>query len=552
MSRIAARGNRVRFLSASALALALAATLAAVSASGASAFSQFRIVGAHAQYNGGATGLNNAGIVYGTAEFNHVFNVPMIWLPGAQPVTPDPNQPLDPSTFDDGFLIGADAAGNATGIDLFTDHTSYWAVADGTNYILGFGPQAMNDNDVIVGDDGNIFQLPGSPGSTGAGSTLLGVNDNNEIIGTDPSSVGAYWDWNGATLTATEHPIPLPAGSTSVAPQFINNQDDIVGATSLGQDFIYHIGDAASSYLPGTVGAIDGFSDQNTVLYHRSTSFNSYALYQPETDFTQTVHTLLPASGWVLQYVEGINSHLEIAGGGELNGAVPVPVKLVANEPLSSQPDPGVSGHGHIRYVLHLPTIPIILQWRPRPPEGDPAYLEHLQTSLNAGKTWQDVKLARRTSVSATIDATPGAAYLARAAVTDKLLQTSKWAKGATFTPALVDDADNAVSETAEWKHLADKKAVDNTISETGQNGAETTWSFTGQSFGVIARAEPGAGTATLVVDGVSVGQISFAASGLDEGRIVYAADLAPGAHTVKLLADGDGTIDLDGFAAVG
>jgi hypothetical protein len=59
-------------------------------------------------------------------------------------------------------------------------------------------------------------------------------------------------------------------------------------------------------------------------------------------------------------------------------------------------------------------------------------------------------------------------------------------------------------------------------------------------------------GGATLMVDGVSQGTVSFASASAGEREVIAAASgLSSGSHTVKLVANGDGQIDLDGFATV-
>ncbi len=101
----------------------------------------------------------------------------------------------------------------------------------------------------------------------------------------------------------------------------------------------------------------------------------------------------------------------------------------------------------------------------------------------------------------------------------------------------IYDDKDGGFVYSAGWEDVVKKQAYNRSYKSTSQNGAQVSFSFSGQSFSVLYRGGSSFRKMDVYVDDMLVGTIDEkASSSTFQMRWDYPAQLAPGIHILKLV----------------
>lgn len=101
----------------------------------------------------------------------------------------------------------------------------------------------------------------------------------------------------------------------------------------------------------------------------------------------------------------------------------------------------------------------------------------------------------------------------------------------------IYDDKDGGFVYSAGWQDVNKRQAYNHSFKSTTQNGAQVTFSFSGQSFSVLYKGGSGFRKLDVYVDDVLVGTIDEkASSSTFQMRWDYPSQLNPGTHALKLV----------------
>jgi hypothetical protein len=125
----------------------------------------------------------------------------------------------------------------------------------------------------------------------------------------------------------------------------------------------------------------------------------------------------------------------------------------------------------------------------------------------------------------------------------------SDWVAGPTFTTSLVSDRSTPVSYSGTWTKALYAPATNGYTTYATAAGARARFTFTGRAIALVAPMGPTRGSATIYVDGVSRGAVSFKAAAGQSRLIMFATTFATvGSHAIEVRVAGNGRVDVDGF----
>lgn len=328
----------------------LCASLLLVASASSNAAYVFRSLGTSEMQYSYANGINNAGQVVGSSQFNdgrprHA----TVWSGSsiAEYVgNGDISMAWGDNTGSDGF--GINGAGSVVGVGTQGSSGVYWGSAmawGSTANVGGPGPDApcgcyrtysqatgINNNDQVVGwstISGSTRAVSWGPGTFielgtlgGSTSNANGINDSGWIVGNssvagDASSHATLWVGTSAIDLGT-------LGGSSSSARAINESGWIVGSSSLGTGNLSHatlwIGTTLKDL--GSLGTSSWANDVNNVgqIVGGSTTFaggpSRPVLWSGDsmTDLNSLLDAESVAAGWVLQSATGINDSGSIVG----------------------------------------------------------------------------------------------------------------------------------------------------------------------------------------------------------------------------------------------
>ncbi|HEX4705101.1 MAG TPA: hypothetical protein VH352_23430 [Pseudonocardiaceae bacterium] len=169
-----------------------------------------------------------------------------------------------------GLGVQASAEGREEGFILKAGSTTpvfLGAPGDETNQQTETRARSINDNGVVVGNYGKVVVFPGGeaeiprptiwPGPDGIGSDLgvnptgdgdaFGINDQQQIVGTQAGSVVTPWLEQGATVTN----LPTFAGSRTTEALAVNDNGVVVG-----DDVRANGDDVATEWVNGKISSL--------------------------------------------------------------------------------------------------------------------------------------------------------------------------------------------------------------------------------------------------------------------------------------------------------
>jgi hypothetical protein len=285
-------------------------------------------------------------------------------------------------------------------------------------------------------------------------------------------------------------------------------------------------------------------------------AFHGFGTIQPNSEvhnsgtFGVLKLTLHPSSyDWEFRPVAG--KTFTDSGSGQCHGGSTNPD---ATAPVVQPPDEEFPPGG----TLGTTTIPTKLTWSATDEGGSIASYE-LQRSTNGG-SFTGVGLTSPTSITKTLQLSPGSTYQFRVRATDSAGNSSDWAIGPTFLVDAQQESSDAIVRTGNWTQQALTSAYGGGVEYAKAKGSTAQFTFTGHDVAWISTRGPDRGRATVSVDGVVVKTVDLYASTAQFRRIIFSkSNLDPArSHTIavqvlgtKNSASSDTRVDIDAFGVL-
>jgi hypothetical protein len=200
---------------------------------------------------------------------------------------------------------------------------------------------------------------------------------------------------------------------------------------------------------------------------------------------------------------------------------------------------------------LSTTTVPVRVTWSL---VGNGADLKRyeVQRSIDGG-SYQGVALSAATTASLTVSLSPEHRYRFRVRAIDDAGKASDWATGKPTT--LARPAQTAASYSgAGWVNAGAAAYIGRTARATPSSTGRVTFAFKGTSVAWIGPVGPTRGRASIYIDGVLVKKIDLYRSSFVARRVLFAAKVADGSHTLTIRTAGTAGrpwVAIDAFAVL-
>jgi hypothetical protein len=132
----------------------------------------------------------------------------------------------------------------------------------------------------------------------------------------------------------------------------------------------------------------------------------------------------------------------------------------------------------------------------------------------------------------------------------DLVANVSDFTEGPTIRLKRYSEGTGAATWSSGWTFASTSNALGGRLRYATKAGASVTFRFSGRAVAWIARTSSTLGSARVYIDGTSVGVYGLGGSTVWR-RVVFARDLTPGTHTMKIVVlgtSGRPRIEVDGF----
>ena len=123
----------------------------------------------------------------------------------------------------------------------------------------------------------------------------------------------------------------------------------------------------------------------------------------------------------------------------------------------------------------------------------------------------------------------------------------SDFAEGPTIRLRSYTEGTSLANWSSGWTSAANSSALGGRLRYATKAGASVTFQFTGRAVAWVSRKSSSLGDARVYIDGTSIGVYGLAGSTAWR-RVVFARNLSPGTHSMKIVVLGTGRVDVDGF----
>jgi subtilisin len=219
-------------------------------------------------------------------------------------------------------------------------------------------------------------------------------------------------------------------------------------------------------------------------------------------------------------------------------------ISIEGDPPVAAPPSVGAQAKATLGTTL----IPTRVTWPAAQDATTAIGAYELETSIDGG-AWTPTTTTAGTIRTTTTSQTVGHAYRYRIRARDIVGNWSDWVAGTTATGSIVQDRSTAVVYSGTWTRNAYVSASGGTTTYATSSGARSRLAFSGRGIALVAPLGPTRGSATIYVDGVSRGSLSFRAS-TGRSRVVMFATTFPSvaSHTIEVRLNGTGRVDVDAF----
>jgi hypothetical protein len=194
-------------------------------------------------------------------------------------------------------------------------------------------------------------------------------------------------------------------------------------------------------------------------------------------------------------------------------------------------------------------TVPVRESWCATDPGTGVARYQLQQSTDSAA--YGTVALSSAKATSITRNLTAGHRYQFRVRGVDGDGTVGAFAAGPRSLIGRTQESATTITYTGSWTSVASSTASGGRVRYTGAANASATYTFSGRAVGVVSPTSASRGSFKVYVDGVLVSTVSEKTSSTIVRRVVFARTLTPGTHTLKLVAVGNGRIDLDAIVTL-
>jgi hypothetical protein len=150
---------------------------------------------------------------------------------------------------------------------------------------------------------------------------------------------------------------------------------------------------------------------------------------------------------------------------------------------------------------------------------------------------------------SAGASQTLGHVYQYRVRASDQVGNWSPWAGGPDVTTVLVQDRATSVTYSGTWTKAVYANASGGSTTYATKLGARARTTFSGRGIALVAPVGTIRGSATIYVDGVSRGTVSFRSSTNRSRVVMFSTTFGTlGTHMIDIRPTGNGRVDIDAF----
>jgi len=229
-----------------------------------------------------------------------------------------------------------------------------------------------------------------------------------------------------------------------------------------------------------------------------------------------------------------------IADGGGLLATATVVVTLLApsSYPAADGPRPSfVTG------TTIGSTVPVRLSWC-GVTSGTTVDAYRLYQSINDGSYTTRIDKTTATSSTRSVSVSP-TRHQFRIRVKDRKIRYA-YGTGPDFRVGRYQNTSSSIVYSTGWSTSRNTRHSGDSVKGTSTSGRSATFTYTGRGFAIVGPRSPTRGKFKVYVDGAYRATVSERASSTQYRRVLYAASLAHGRHTVRIVAAGGGRIDLD------
>jgi hypothetical protein len=193
--------------------------------------------------------------------------------------------------------------------------------------------------------------------------------------------------------------------------------------------------------------------------------------------------------------------------------------------------------------------VPVVVDWGLSSADAGLRSFE-LQYRVGDGD-WRPVRLTSATTSATRHVAPSGAEVRYRVRAIDRNGEASEWRSSSWVIPSAVADTSRGIRWTGKWGSTTYAQYLGRRAHWTKTRSAYATFSFRGTSVAWVGPIGPTRGKARIILDGRLVATVDTHASTFRARDVIWAANLADGAHTLRIQVlgtSGRPTVAVDGL----
>ncbi len=173
-----------------------------------------------------------------------------------------------------------------------------------------------------------------------------------------------------------------------------------------------------------------------------------------------------------------------------------------------------------------------------------------LQTQTDGG-TWKAVKLSYKTATIAWLNVSTSHLHAFRVRAIDRSGRVGPWATSATQSTWKVADDSAYLRWSGTWTIKSKSSYLEGSLHASTVAKSDVSLSFNGASVAWVSPVGPDLGQGHVYLDGKYATTVDLRSSSSSSRKIVYAANLSNGVHTIRVIVVGTSgrpQVDIDGF----
>lgn len=195
--------------------------------------------------------------------------------------------------------------------------------------------------------------------------------------------------------------------------------------------------------------------------------------------------------------------------------------------------------------------VPVVIGWKLKS-TSDGLRRYDLQQQVNGG-TWKTLTLSSATATTHRITIGTSSAYAYRVRAVDRSGRVGGWQAVKPQSAWRVSDSSPSLGWTGRWTYSSNSSYLDGRLHRSGTTDADVRLSFKGSSVAWVSPTSSSLGKAHVFIDGDYIRTVDLDA-GSASRRIVFAANLSQGSHSIRIRVIGSGshpTVTIDGLYVI-